>query len=237
MELYQRHARAYAEAIEDNLYNAQLDRYTLLRMLPPLDGLKVLDLACGPGAYLQPLFDGGAAWVKALDLSPQMVALVRERFARQLGQRLECEQQDLAQGLPQEPSAEYDLVICPLAVHYLADLAPLFRDVQRVLKPGGRFVFSTHHPLVDAPLSPSGNYFAVEAIEEQWNTIGTPVTVRFYRRPLEALFAALTQAGLLVAALEEGTPDPRMAEQAPEVYQRLRTQPNFLFLEAKKTGT
>nr|WP_086940091.1 class I SAM-dependent methyltransferase [Thaumasiovibrio occultus] len=227
-EMYSRYAEQYAAAIEDNAYNANFERPSLLALLDDVSGKSVLDLGCGPGVYAEILASRGAA-VTAVDYAEEMVALTQDK----LGDQVRAYQQDLAHGLPQETDATHDVVIAPLMLHYIADLQPLFTDIRRVLKPGGYFVFSTHHPVVEAEISPSGNYFQTELVEEEWDTVGAPVKVRFYRRSMTELFGYLHQAGFVVSRLTEGTPTETMAQTHPEVYQRLTTEPNFMFLRCE----
>lgn len=226
--MYSRHADEYATAIRNNSYNALYDRPSLLALLPDVKEQRVLDLGCGPGEYAEWLLQRGAR-VTAVDASPEMVALVQER----LGDAIHCYEQDLNQGLPRETDASFDLVICPLAIHYLQHFAPLFLEIKRVLQPGGLFVFSTHHPFADYPLSPSGNYFATEKIVDEWNTVGKPVRVEFYRRPLAAILQPLLDAGLTLVELSEGKPDARMEQSDPVSFQRLSTEPGFLFVKSR----
>ncbi|MBW3163032.1 class I SAM-dependent methyltransferase [Ferrimonas balearica] len=234
-EMYTRYAKAYAEAVKDNDYNAEFERPTTLAMLdramPDLAGHRVLDLGCGSGEYVDALRARGAQ-VTAVDLAEPMVALVKQRFGDDDG--VHCYQQDLALGLPMEADGQYDLVLSSLMVHYLEDQHPFFAECARVLKPGGHLLVSTHSPVADSGISPSGNYYAREAITEQWDTVGVPVTVTFYRRSLSEQVGALTDNGFVITALEEGTPSERLRTRSPDTYQRLATQPNFLFLMAQK---
>lgn len=225
--MYSTYAKEYDLAIRDNVFNAHYERPSLQAMLGELAGKTVLDLGCGSGVYAEYLLTKGAK-VTAIDSSSEMVALVKQKLATQL----KVYQQDLASGLPEEADASYDLVICPLMLHYLQDLNPLFADVKRVLKGGGSFVFSTHHPMVDIEASPSGNYLATEQVTEMWDTVGKPVAVSFYRRPLSALIGALTNNGMLLAELNEGKPSEALKTLSPEHYQRLSEQPQFLFIKA-----
>ncbi len=146
---------------------------------------------------------------------------------------MHCYEQDLVTGLPREADAAYDLAICPLALHYLEDFAPLLSEVKRVLQPGGLFVFSTHHPFVDYGFSPSGNYFLTEKIVDEWDTVGEPVRVEYYRRPLSAILQPLIDAGFLIIELSEGRPEAGMQQSDPESYQRLSTTPGFLFVKCR----
>ncbi|MGF1737429.1 class I SAM-dependent DNA methyltransferase [Photobacterium satsumensis] len=226
--MYGRFAKEYDRAVQDNIFNAMLERPSLQAMLPELKGKRVLDLACGSGVYAEYLLAQGAE-VTAVDVSPQMVEMVNEKLSGQL----QCYVQDLNQGLPKEADGGYDLIICPLAVHYLPDLLPLFKDVQRCLVKGGVFVFSTHHPLVDFEVSPSGNYFKRELITEEWDTIGQPVEVSFYRRSLTELFDAILLSGMSVSGLSEGKPAPEMANIDLQRFEQLSTRPNFIFIKCQ----
>ncbi|MCA9015255.1 MAG: class I SAM-dependent methyltransferase [Planctomycetaceae bacterium] len=226
--MYSEHADDYAAAIRNNSYNALYERPSLLALLPDVKHKSVLDLGCGPGVYAEYLLSQGAR-VTAVDRSPEMVALVQQN----LGDAVTCYEQDLARGLPREADARYELVICPLAIHYLEDFTPLFREIRRVLMPGGLFVFSTHHPFVDYPFSPSGNYFLTEKIVDEWDTVGRPVKVEFYRRPLSAIIQPVLEAGMMLVALSEGKPDSKMEQSDPDSFRKLSTEPGFLFVKCQ----
>jgi 2-polyprenyl-3-methyl-5-hydroxy-6-metoxy-1,4-benzoquinol methylase len=224
--MYTHYAKEYANVIRDNVYNAQFERPSLLSMLPDVKGLTVLDVGCGPGIYAAILVERGAR-VTAVDGSDDMIAIVQEN----LGNSVTAYSQNLEVGLPQEKDSIYDVVICPLMVHYLKDWSPLFQDVRRVLKDAGIFLFSTHHPIVDYQSSPSGNYFETELIEENWKTLDQPTAVSFYRRPLSAMFEAIDQAGFYVSKLSEGSPTPSLAQTNPTKFKQLSTKPTFLFFK------
>lgn len=53
------------------------ESYTVLQMVEPLAGKRVLDLACGFGFYTRLLKQHGAAQVIGVDISPEMVRLGR----------------------------------------------------------------------------------------------------------------------------------------------------------------
>jgi len=227
--MYHEYASEYDQAVRDNAYNAHFERPSLLAMLPDVNAKKVLDLGCGPGVYAQQLIDSGAV-LTAIDGSEQMVQITR----RKLPDKAICYVQDLSYGLPRENDHSFDLIISPLMIHYLEDLSILFADISRVLKPSGLFVFSTHHPYVDFSGSPSGNYFSCEKISEPWNTLGRPIEVSFYRRPMSEIFNALSTAGLCVLNLSEGQPSEALKSKSPKHYAKLSTQPNFMFYQCAK---
>jgi len=228
-QMYTRHAREYEQAIEKNIFNAHFERPSLLAMLPDVAGCSVLDLGCGPGVYTDILLRRGAT-VTAVDISREMI----ERVTRRFGAEVRAYLQDLNMGLPKESDASYELVLCPLAIHYVEELTPLFCEIGRVLTEDGRFIFSTHHPMVDFQSSPSGNYFTRELVTESWDTIGKPVEVQFFRRSLTELFSSIIEAGLTISRFNEGRVGRGLKEKYPAAYERLRKQPQFMFVECKK---
>jgi ubiquinone/menaquinone biosynthesis C-methylase UbiE len=226
--MYSKFANDYDIAIQNNIYNAHLERPSLQAMLPDLTNKHVLDLGCGTGVYAKYLLENRAT-VTAIDASSEMIDIVNTKF----GDELRTYTQDLSLGLPDEKSDNYDVVICPLTIHYIEDLSLLFNDVKRVLKRGGYFVFSTHHPLVDIESSLSGDYFERELVTEVWDTVGEPVEVKFYRRSLTELFNFISQANLCVVELSEGKPSEAMKEISVERYNHLSTNPNFIFIKCR----
>lgn len=226
--MYTVHARDYDKAIANNIFNAHLERPSMQAMLPKLANKKILDLGCGPGAYTEYFLEHGAT-VTAIDISQEMVDIVKGKF----GEQVNVYAADLSQGMPKEPDSTYDLVVCPLTVHYFEDLSFFLSDVKRVLKSDGTFYFSTHHPIVDFESSPSGDYFSRELIIEEWDTIGHPVQVQFYRRSLSEIFASIANAGLYVSSMSEGAPSTEMKKISPEHYKHLSQNPNFIFMECK----
>ncbi|WP_299811186.1 class I SAM-dependent methyltransferase [uncultured Shewanella sp.] len=229
-DMYSKHAQEYDLAVQDNVYNAHLERPSLQAMLDDMNGLDILDLGCGTGVYPQFLIEQGAAKVTCFDVSEQMVAIVNSKF----GDRVMAYSQDLSNGLPKEVSNTTDVIICPLVIHYIEDLPALFKEVYRVLKPGGYMVFSTHHPFADFECSHSGNYFERELVKEVWDTVGQPVDVMFYRRSLTEIMDAITTNSLAVTQVSEGQVSEQVKQISMKHYDYLSKNPNFIFVKCRK---
>jgi predicted TPR repeat methyltransferase len=100
-----------------------------------------IDLGCGTGL-------GAAAFAKnvdrftGIDLSPGMI-----EKARASGLYAELEVADMAAGLASKPDASADFLLAADAMVYVADIAPVLVQAQRVLAPGGLLAFTTEtHP-------------------------------------------------------------------------------------------
>lgn len=103
-----------------------------------------LELGCGTGFFtlnlaLAGVIDAAAGDVHVTDLSPGMVE-VAVRNAEGLGFQIDGHVAD-AERLPY-PDDSVDLVIGHAVLHHIPDVELAFREVLRVLKPGGRFVFA-----------------------------------------------------------------------------------------------
>jgi ubiquinone/menaquinone biosynthesis C-methylase UbiE len=106
----------------------------LLAWLAPLPGALVLDVGCSAGLYARTLARAGAR-VHALDRS---VAFLREtaRLAAREGVDLTLVRAD-AHALPY-PDATFDAVALGATANEFADPERAWREVGRVLRPGGR---------------------------------------------------------------------------------------------------
>jgi SAM-dependent methyltransferase len=222
-------AEQYARAIETKAHNACYERPGILAMLPDLAGKQVLDAGCGPGLHAAWMVEQGAQ-VTAVDVSAQMTAIVQRR----LGERVVAHTADLGRPLSFLDDNTFDIVLSSLTLHYIHDLTVPMSEFGRILRPGGLLVFSTHHPVVEYYLRRPTNYFSTELVEEVWRIQGTPMPVKFYRRPLSAITAALSQAGFCIDTIAEPLPLPDCRETDPKAYQRLSTEPWFLFVRAQK---
>ena len=114
------------------------------RLLGELAGRRVLEVGCGAAMCSRWLRTRGAVPV-ALDLSGAMLGHAVAAAAR-TGVAVPLVQAD-AQRLP-FASGSFDLACTAFgAVPFVADSAAVMREVARVLRPGGRWVFATTHPL------------------------------------------------------------------------------------------
>lgn len=145
---------------------------------------QVLDLGSGPGNVAQVFAEKGAE-VTGADFSPQMVKVARTRYPHISFKETNAEQIPFADGA-------FDAVVCNYVVHHFARPEVVFREIFRVLKPGGRFVFSVWGAPEDQ--SSVGAFF--EAVMAHHDLAELPhgplfgVTQRSVYEPL------MTQAGL-----------------------------------------
>jgi SAM-dependent methyltransferase len=111
-----------------------------------------------------------------------------------------------------------------LVIHHLDDRVGALREIRRVLRPLGRLVLSTHHPVADWRRQ-GGSYFATEAIEETWQR---GWQVRYWRLPLTQSCAEFAAAGFWIERLVEPLPAPEMALSYPKDHAKLLDEPGFV---------
>ncbi|MHC1561143.1 class I SAM-dependent methyltransferase [Actinomycetospora sp. C-140] len=226
-------AEAYEAHTAVAPYNALYERPALLALLGDVTGRDVLDLGSGPGVLAAAMVDAGAR-VTGLERSAAMVRIATAR----LGDRAVVHRHDLTEPLP-VGHASADVVVAGLVLHYLGDWAPLLAEVRRVLRPGGRFVASVHHPFADRrvrTLEERGPYLESHTLAERWSMDGHAAIVRFWHHPLGRMAGWITGAGLELTDLVEPRPVPEMATTHPEVFARLSDEPAFLLVEARVPG-
>jgi SAM-dependent methyltransferase len=169
----------------------------ILREMGPLKGVALLDIGAGFGES-SVYFAIKGARVTTTDISPGMVDNT-VRLGLKYGVNIQGVVGD-AEGLAL-PSVAYDIVYCANTWHHVTDRESFFRQIHRVLKPGGRFFTidplaynpviniyrrmatrvrtEDERPLTFRDLELAGRYFANVRHREFWIT-GLLLFVKYY---------------------------------------------------------
>lgn len=222
----------------------------VMELIAIRQGEVVLDLCCGQGVMIRPLLAAGAARITGVDASPKLIAAARKRHAPDGGAEFLVTD---ATKPGVWTNAAFDAAVCVLAVHDVADMDALFRQLAAALKPGGRAVLVVMHPCFRIPRQSHWGWDEERKIQFRrldcyQSPIAIPITTHpgrgggdqtlFHHRPLEGYINAIGKAGLAVTAAAElathrrSQPGPRSRGE----HRAAREFPVFLALKVTKGG-
>lgn len=214
-------------------------------------GKRVLDAGCGEGRFARQLAQRGAE-VTAFDLSERMIANAREAEAAEpLG--IGYSVQDMTD-LSAFADATFDAAVAYLSIIDVEDYERATREIARVLRPGGQFVFSIVHPCFAPPgasweprkpgtipiwdkdklYKKIDNYFPARELRfKMWPT--APAETINYHRPLQDYARTLRAAGFLVRDMAEPVPPDEVLAQRYDMREYLRA-PYFLVYDCVRNS-
>jgi SAM-dependent methyltransferase len=204
-------------------------------LLPDMRGLRVADLGCGFGWFCRWAREQGASEILGLDVSENMLARAKAETVDPAIHYARADLEDLAL-----PAGGFDLVYSSLAFHYIANIAALFATIHQALKPGGRLVFSTEHPIYMAPSHP--DWIIDDAGRKVWRLDGYQIEgprrtnwlaegVVKQHRMLGTTLNLLIRSGFAIAHVEEWAPSDEDLARHPE-WAIERDRPMFLLISA-----
>lgn len=179
----------------------------ILEMCEPVAQQQILDLGCGEGYCSRELSRRDAAYVYGIDLSESMIAAARlQETEDNLGINYEV---GCATNLSQFGDRQFDLVVAVFLFNYLttSQTQQCMTEIARVLRPGGRFIFSVPHPCFPYMREPAYPfYFEVgdkgyfSQRDKQfpgriWKRDDSSLNVQLVHKTFEDYFNALKNAG------------------------------------------
>lgn len=230
--IFSRHADEYARRLEDIMARGEArGRTRAIEALQARPGMRVLDIACGPGTLTRLLArmvsPGGE--VVGVDLAEGMVELARRSSVA--GARFEVmDMEHLAFA-----GASFDAAICGHGLQFATDLTMVLRETRRVLRDGARFTAS-----IPVAAMKEHVWELVDEVVDRWlppppMVVDDNVT-RATVRDASALRRAVQAAGFGAASVE--TVDEEVVwASADELVSRLMSWWDFAFrLEGMEPG-
>jgi ubiquinone biosynthesis O-methyltransferase len=206
----------------------RLERQLVLELIGDVSGRRVLDLGCGDGEFALELTKRGAV-VTGIDSSPAMIDAAKKR-ATQHNADITF-QVATAEQLP-FAAEQFDVVTAITILCFVEEAGPVFCEIARVLRPGGRLV-----------IGELGKWSTWAAARRLRAWLGSQLWRRGRFRTANELRGLARQAGLTVESLRGAIYYPRwgfaarLLSPCDSVLGRLSTfGAGFVALSAIKPG-
>ena len=189
-----------------------------LRLLGDVRGQRILELGCG-GGQCAVAFARQGAQVAAIDLSDAQLAFARALAAQE--QVAVAFVQGTVEDLSAFASESQDILFSAYAFQYVADMPRCLAECARVLRPGGRLVFSLDHPFRDCffdaeddemAVFPVRSYFDGAAMHWRWDGDAN-LAMTSHHHTIAQWVEMLTTAGFRLLRLLEPAPPEEMLDE------------------------
>ncbi|MDO8521993.1 MAG: class I SAM-dependent methyltransferase [bacterium] len=225
-------------------YHEKVIKPNLLRVLGPIRGKRVLDVACGEGFFSRALHEAGAT-VTGADIAPELISIAKKAGPPDITYLAAP-----AERMPL-PDESFDAAVCVLALQNIQNLSGALAQVAHLLKKEGTFVAVLNHPCfrilrdstwgfdndTNIQFRRLDKYLSESSHEIQMHPGSAPgITTMSYHRPLQLYMKEFAKHGFVLAGLEEWISN-RVSEKGPkaEAEDRARKEfPLFLMLRARK---
>lgn len=167
---------------EGNEFTLRLVAPAEERLLPVRPGDRILDVACGNGVHSRRLARRGAM-VLAVDISPRLLELARQRTPNELGVEYRVVDAASTEDLARLPT-EFDAVVCHMAIFDMERVDLLFAAAAARLRPGAPMIISGVHPCFN---SASTHLFAESFGDDGERRVMYGVRITDYNAPREFL--------------------------------------------------
>jgi ubiquinone/menaquinone biosynthesis C-methylase UbiE len=246
---YDNYAEKWAKHMRSgkNLMHEYLEKPAMYDLLGDLTGKTVLCVGCGSGEECEALRRRGAARVVGIDISAGLIEEAKKAFSDVEFSVMDMEELKFANG-------SFDLIYSSLVMHYVPSWTKVLAEARRVLKSGGRLLFSTHHPTMwgseifrDGDIKRKvlgsesskknksvrifGDYFGERWIDDVW--FGD-FSVRFYHRPLESLIGDIFGSGLVLKGFYEPRPVKELEKIDRLSYGKHQKIPTFIIFDLQR---
>jgi len=254
IEGYNSGAEAYNAHVSDpskSPFHTYYEKPAIRAELPELGGLSVISIGCGSGADAKYLKDKGASRVVGVDISNDLIEIAKKNHPDIEFHVMNMEHLDF-------PDESFDLVYSSLVFHYLSSWAQALKEALRVLKSGGKFIFSDGHPIGSAlevvddgkvqtkllgrtkwkesgTYKVHGDYLAVaDGGVKRIKALVGGVDVYFFHRPISRIINDIVASGFTIEKMIEPLPTEGMREKSEHHYDQLMKYPEFMIWVLRK---
>jgi ubiquinone/menaquinone biosynthesis C-methylase UbiE len=186
---------------------------TVLKLLAPRPGERILDVGAGQGVLAPPVARAGAHY-SGVDASPRLISLAKSHHGT-VGRFLVGDARRLTE-LPGIEAETFDAVVFLLSLQDMDPLVPVIAGAARVLRPNGRAILLLTHPAFRVPRQSGwgwdeGRKLVYRRVDRYLTPLPVPMkplpgqnrATRSFHRPLQDYVNALGDEGLLLDHMDE----------------------------------
>lgn len=232
LDAYEQLAEAFARLAPAKAENAYIEQPAMRKAVGNVKGLKIFELGCGPGILAEYLIHEGAK-VVGFDVSPKMIELAKDRNKKNATFFVA----DGAKPLPLSDSsnAQFDMAVSSLAIDYIKDWSVPLKEVHRLLRPGGKFIFTIQHPLGSWNWYRPECAFGVQYVEAAWKGFSDePVVMPDYYRSFEEVINPLIAANFKILKVEDLKPIDALRTLDPYKFGKFSKLASFMCITVEK---
>ena len=235
-----------------DIYRDWVNTPEFFKLLPSIDGLRVLDIGCGEGYNTRLLVERGAR-ITGIDISPRFIG---HAVALERQQPLGIEYQIASAIELPFADASFDAAMAFMSLMDIPENDRALAEAYRVVVPGGFLQFSITHPCFNTPRSRAvhdadGNKVAVEVgdyfekdhgVLDEWLFSAAPSELRHqfspfrvprFRHTLSEWLNLVLDTGFIIERVAEAYPSDEAIRAQPRLA-RARVVSDFLQVRARK---
>ena len=216
-------------------YKEILEDPYLFKLVGNVKNKKVLDLGCGPGLHAEKLTKKEAK-VTGIDNSKNSIKTAKLESPKSKFFIGDIEK------LPFK-SNEFDIVFSAMVIGHLKNWNNVLKEVNRILKKNGIFVFSIHNPFKELLVKMKcGNkkfkvieeYFNERLIYGEWKNETKKYIVSHHHKTYGTIIKLLIKYGFEILDYEDCKPPKNAKKKYPKHYNDTINVPNFCVWKVRK---
>ena len=220
--------------------NELLEQPAMAKLLPNLEGMRVLDLGCGYGHNCVDFINRGAEKVVGVDISEKMLSVAKKEAVSENIEYINMSMTDI-----DKLQGKFDMLYSSLAFHYVEDFSDFAGKMYEALNEGGYLLFSQEHPIITATVDGKGHFNYDESGKRvsytfsNYNEMGKRhiswliEDVIKHHRTLGKIITDLAKAGFVIDTVLEPLPEEWAIKKFPDIVKEY-IKPNFLIVKARK---
>lgn len=229
-----------------NINHLYLEKPAMKKKIGDLFDKDVLCLGCGSGEEIELLEEFNPKSIVGTDLSSKLIETAKSSFPKHKFFTCDMESQPLNDN-------SVDFVYSSLVMHYKKSWQATLNEMYRILRPGGIFLFSTHHPIRWSAYQSKteghnkrilgydkltnkqpiiyGDYLNSTKLTDTW--FGN-FDVEYYHKPLGEIIPEIVKSKFVIADFIEPKPTKDFESIDPVGYQVNNKIPIFMIFELTK---